>query len=28
MKYLMPKVKDRADGKRVAELADEFLKSL
>jgi uncharacterized protein YqeY len=28
MKYLMPKVKDKADGKRVAELADEFLKSL
>ena len=28
MKYLMPKVKGKADGKRVAELADEFLKSL
>ena len=28
MKYLMPKVKGKADGKLVAELADEFLKSL
>lgn len=28
MKYLMPKVKGKADGKRVAELADAFLKNL
>lgn len=28
MKYLMPKVKGKADGKLVAELADVFLKSL
>jgi uncharacterized protein YqeY len=28
MKHLMPLVKGKADGKRVAELADEFLKSL
>lgn len=28
MKHLMPKVKGKADGKRVAELADAFLKSL
>lgn len=28
MKHLMPKVKGKADGKRVAELADEFLKSM
>ena len=28
MKNLMPKVKGKADGKRVAELADAFLKSL
>ena len=28
MKYLMPKVKGKADGKQVAALADEFLKTL
>ncbi len=28
MKYLMPKVKGKADGKQVAALADAFLKSL
>lgn len=28
MRHLMPMVKGKADGKRVAELADEFLKSL
>lgn len=28
MKHLMPKVKGKADGKRVAELADAFLQSL
>ena len=28
MKQLMPKVKGKADGKRVAELADAFLRSL
>ena len=28
MKHLMPLVKGKADGKRVAELADEFLKSM
>ena len=28
MKYLMPKVKGKADGKMVASMADEFLKSL
>lgn len=28
MKQLMPLVKGKADGKRVAELADEFLKSI